>query len=66
MGLFVIGVLLGLTIFYVFALSVYVAELKQLVDKVTTAITTCEKSAKDQNSIATDSVKGNDHEHGNN
>lgn len=65
MGLFVMGVLLGLTMFYVFALSVYVADMKQRVDKVIKAITKSEESAKDQKSIATDTVKGNDHEHNN-
>ena len=65
MGLFIIGVLLGLTMFYVFALSVYVADMKQRVDKVIKAITKCETCAKDQKSIANDTVKGNDDEHNN-
>ena len=65
MGLFVIGVLLGLMMFYVLALSVYIADMKQRVDKVIKAITECETCAKDQKSIANDTVKGNDDEHNN-
>ena len=65
MGLFVIGVLLGLMMFYVLALSVYIADMKQRVDKVIKAITKCETCAKDQKSIANDTVKGNDDEHNN-
>ena len=62
MGLFVIGVLLGLMMFYVLGLSVYIADMKQRVDKVIKAITECETCAKDQKSIANDTVKGNDDE----
>lgn len=62
MGLFIMGVLLGLMMFYVFALSVYIADMKQRVDKVIKAITKCETCAKDQKSIANNTVKGNDHE----
>ena len=64
MGLFVIGLLQGLTLLYVLALSVYVADMKQRVDKVIKAITKCETCAKDQNSIATTTDGSNvDHEH---
>ena len=71
MGLFVIGVLLGLTMFYVFALSAYAYDLKQRIKMLETehvldkAITKREECAKDQKSIANDTVKGNDDEHNN-
>lgn len=62
MGLFIIGVLIGLIALYVFGLSVYTAEVKLRVEKLEKAITKCETCAKDQNNIANDTAKGNDHE----
>lgn len=64
MGLFIIGVLLGLTLFYVFGLSCYTATVKQRVEKLEKAIKQIETSTKDQNSIATTTDGSNvDHEH---
>ena len=71
MGLFVIGLLQGLTLLYALALSIYAYDLKQRIEMLETehvldkAITKCETCAKDQKSIANDTVKGNDDEHNN-
>lgn len=64
MGLFIIGVLIGLIALYVFGLSVYTAEVKLRVEKLEKAIEQIETSTKDQNSIATTTDGSNvDHEH---
>ena len=47
MGLFIIGVLLGQTLFYVFGLSCYTATVKQRVEKLEMAIKQIETSTKD-------------------
>lgn len=62
---FIIGILISLLILYAIGLSSYTAEIKVRVDRIEKAITKCETCAKDQNSIANDTVKGNDHEHNN-
>lgn len=64
MGLFIIGVLIGLTALYVFGLSVYTAEVKLRVEKLEKAIKQIETCTKDQNSIATTTDGSNvEHEH---
>ena len=62
---FVIGILVSLLILYAIGLSSYAAEIKVRVDRIEKAITKCETCAKDQKSIANDTVKGNDDEHNN-
>lgn len=62
---FVIGILVSLLILYAIGLSSYTAEIKVRVDRIEKAITKCETCAKDQKSIANDTVKGNDDEHNN-
>ena len=63
MGLFIIGILIGLTMFYVFGLSVYTAEIKQRVNTLEATIKEIEKSTKKQNDIVNKAIKDNDHEH---
>lgn len=65
MGLLIIGVLITLMALYMYGLSVYIVEVKQRVEKLEKAITKCEKCAKDEKSIASDLMKGNDDEHDN-
>ena len=60
---FIIGILISLLILYAIGLSSYTAEIKVRVDRIEKAITKCETCAKDQKSIANDTVKGNDDEH---